>query len=96
MHAMSTFACATFITSVDVRQNMRRPAFRGYPAVQSADLRSHTPGPGAIVICTLAGEVLLIGGWVVLIWSASSIDRISAPNNPPLQDTAGLMLSVEK
>jgi uncharacterized membrane protein YgdD (TMEM256/DUF423 family) len=80
MHAMSTFACATFM-SVGGSSAKHAPAcFVTGSLLYSLPIYiAYAGGSAPSSICMLAGEVLLIGGWVVLIWCASSIDRISAP-----------------
>jgi uncharacterized membrane protein YgdD (TMEM256/DUF423 family) len=80
MHAMSTFACATFMNVGGGSAKHAPACFVAGSLLYSLPIYvAYARGPAPSSICTLAGEVLLIGGWVVLIWSASSIDRISAP-----------------
>src|SRR5713101_4350937 len=70
MHAMSTFACATFM-------NVGAACARYAPAcfVVGSLLYSlpiyigHAGGPAPSPMCTLAGEILLVGGWAILVWS---------------------------
>ena len=77
MHAMSTFACATFM-NIGARAARHAPgcfvsgsALYCFPVYFSC-LGVTTPSP----ILKMAGEVLLLVGWGILIWSASAIDRL--------------------
>jgi uncharacterized membrane protein YgdD (TMEM256/DUF423 family) len=80
MHAMSTFACATFMNVGGSSAKHAPACFVAGSLLYSLPIYvAYAGGPAPSSICTLAGEVLLFGGWVALIWSASSIDRISAP-----------------
>jgi uncharacterized membrane protein YgdD (TMEM256/DUF423 family) len=79
MHAMSTFACATFM-NVGAGSARHAPAcFVVGRLLYSLPIYiAYAGGPAPRPLCARAGEVLLLGGWAVLVGSASSIDRIGA------------------
>ena len=78
MHAMSTFACATFMNVGGVSARHAPACFVVGSLLYSLPIYiAYAGGPAPACIFTFAGEVLLIGGWAVLVWSASSIDMTS-------------------
>jgi uncharacterized membrane protein YgdD (TMEM256/DUF423 family) len=79
-HAMSTFACATLM-NVGAGSARHAPArfVAGSLLYRLPIYIAYAGGPAPSPICTLAGEILLAGGWAVLVWSALSIDHISGP-----------------
>jgi uncharacterized membrane protein YgdD (TMEM256/DUF423 family) len=80
MHAMSTFACATFM-NVGATSARHAPAcFVVGSLLYSLPIYiAYAGGPAPSPMCTLAGELLLVGGWAILIWFASSIDHTRGP-----------------
>lgn len=76
VHAMATFACATFMNIGAVRARWAPALFLGGallwcgPAYVLA-----AGGPSAVMLIQPAGFLALICGWGVLAWSAGGVDR---------------------
>ena len=81
MHAMSTFACATFM-NIGARGARHAPAcfVLGSVCYCFPVYFSHLGAPlPSTPILKIAGASLLFLGWGILVWSASSIDRAQPP-----------------
>src|ERR1700678_3686103 len=79
MHAMSTLACGTFM-NVGAGSARHAPAcfIMGSLLYSLPIYIAYAGGPAPLPICAPAGGALLLGGWAVLVCSASNIDHISA------------------
>ena len=79
MHAMSTFVCATFMNVGGVTARHAPACFVVGSLLYSLPIYiAYAGGPAPSSIIAFAGEALLIGGWSLLVWSASGIDISNA------------------
>jgi uncharacterized membrane protein YgdD (TMEM256/DUF423 family) len=76
MHAMATFACATFM-QVGARRARFAPAlFLSGTGLFSGSLYALALGaPRLTGIVTPLGGLLFLAGWLVLAWAALGVDR---------------------
>jgi uncharacterized membrane protein YgdD (TMEM256/DUF423 family) len=76
MHAMATFACATFM-NIGARRARFAPAFfLSGSVVFSGSLYAMALGaPRILGAITPIGGILFLIGWAVLAWSAETIDQ---------------------
>ena len=75
MHTMATFACATFM-NIGARDARHAPAFfLGGILLFSGPLYAVAGGmPAAVEMLEPVGIVALVAGWLILAWSARTID----------------------
>jgi uncharacterized membrane protein YgdD (TMEM256/DUF423 family) len=76
MHGMATFACATFM-NIGAHKARYAPAFfLGGILLFSGPVYAVACGmPAAIGMIEPVGVVALVMGWLILAWSAGTIDR---------------------
>ena len=81
MHAVTTFACATFM-QVGARRARFAPAFfLAGSALFSGSLYALAFGaPRWVGAVTPIGGLLFLAGWAVLIWAARGMDPIIRPD----------------
>ena len=76
MHAMATFACATFMNIGAMRARFAPAFFLSGAVIFSGSLYAMALGaPRILGAVTPVGGLLFLIGWVVLAWSASGIDQ---------------------
>jgi uncharacterized membrane protein YgdD (TMEM256/DUF423 family) len=76
MHAMATFACATFMQVRAARARFAPALFLGGTALFSGSLYALALGaPHWIGIVTPFGGLLFLAGWAVLVWAARGVDQ---------------------
>ena len=76
MHAMATFACATFMQVRAARARFAPALFLGGTALFSGSLYGLALGaPHWIGIVTPFGGLMFLAGWAVLVWAARGVDQ---------------------
>ena len=76
MHAMATFACATFMNIGGLRARFAPAFFLAGTVVFSGSLYAMALGaPRILGAVTPIGGVLFLIGWAVLVWAAGTIDQ---------------------
>ena len=76
MHAMATFACATFMNIGAVRARFAPAFFLLGSVIFSGSLYAMALGaPRVLGAITPVGGALFLIGWAVLAWSAGTIDQ---------------------
>lgn len=80
MHAMATFACATFMR-VGAHRARHAPAFflGGGVLFLGGEAGRLAGGPGGLAAAPLAGAALFVTGWCVLAWAAAGVDPAGRP-----------------
>lgn len=76
MHAMATFACATFM-NIGARRARFAPAFfLGGTVLFSGSLYIGAMGaPREVFMLTPVGGLLFLIGWAILAWAARGVDQ---------------------
>ena len=76
MHAMATFACATFMNIGASRARFAPAFFLSGSVIFCGSLYAMALGaPRILGAVTPAGGVLFLIGWAILVWSAGTIDQ---------------------
>lgn len=76
MHAMATFACATFMNIGGRRARFAPAFFLSGAVVFSGSLYAMAlGGPRWLGAVTPVGGALFLAGWAILAWAALTIDR---------------------
>ena len=79
MHAMASFACATFMQVGAKRARFAPAFFLSGTVLFSGSLYALALGaPRWTGIVTPLGGVLFLAGWAVLAWAAQTVDKKSA------------------
>ena len=79
MHAMATFACATFMQIGALRARFAPAFFLSGTVLFSGSLYALALGaPRWTGIVTPFGGLLFLAGWAVLAWAAQTVDKKSA------------------
>ena len=79
MHAMATFACATFMQIGALRARFAPAFFLSGTVLFSGSLYALALGaPRWTGIVTPFGGLLFLAGWAVLAWAARSVDQPAA------------------
>ena len=79
MHAMATFACATFMNIGAKRARFAPAFFLGGTVLFSGSLYALAlGGPHWLVFATPLGGLGFLIGWAVLAWSARGVDQTAA------------------
>lgn len=83
MHAMATFACATFMNIGALRARLAPAFFLAGAVIFSGSLYAMAMGaPRFLGAVTPIGGVLFLIGWGILAWSAGTIDQDRRSANP--------------
>ena len=83
MHAMTTFACATFMNIGGRRARFAPPFFLVGIVLFSGSLYAMAMGaPHWLGAVTPFGGLLFLAGWAVLIWAGLTVDRDPNPEMP--------------
>jgi uncharacterized membrane protein YgdD (TMEM256/DUF423 family) len=78
MHALASFACATFMQAGAQRARFAPALFLSGTLLFSGSLYAFALGaPRWIGVITPLGGLLFMAGWVVLIWAARGVDAIN-------------------
>ena len=76
MHAMATFACATFMNIGAKRARFAPAFFLGGTVLFSGSLYALAlGGPHWLVFATPLGGLAFLTGWAVLAWAARGVDQ---------------------
>ena len=83
MHAMTTFACATFMNIGGRRARFAPPFFLVGIVLFSGSLYAMAMGaPHWLGAVTPFGGLLFLAGWAVLIWAGLTVDQDPDPEMP--------------
>ena len=83
MHAMTTFACATFMNIGGRRARFAPPFFLVGIVLFSGSLYAMAMGaPHWLGVVTPFGGLLFLAGWAVLIWAGLTVDQDPNPEMP--------------
>ncbi len=78
MHAMATFACATFMQVGAARARFAPPFFLSGTLLFSGSLYALAFGaPRLVGVVTPFGGLLFLAGWAVLAWAARGVDPVA-------------------